>query len=114
MGESNKLVFFELADGQELSLPWQEGDTLMDVALDHNVPGILAQCGGGCTCCTCHCWVQGHWVEKLPPSHQDEIDMLEFAWGKRRGSRLACQIKLQPELAGLKVKVPPQQALNDN
>lgn len=82
----------------------------MDVALDNGVRGIQAQCGGGCTCCTCHCWVNQPWFDALCEPHQDEVDMLEYAWGYAADSRLACQIKLQENLQGITVRIPERQS----
>ena len=82
----------------------------MDAALDNGIAGIVAQCGGGCTCCTCHCWVQQPWLEQLSVPHQDELDMLEYAWGQRSDSRLACQVKLVAGLEGIRVDIPVQQS----
>ncbi|MEM8767322.1 MAG: 2Fe-2S ferredoxin [Pseudomonadota bacterium] len=85
------------------------GDSVMDGALDHNVPGILGQCGGGCTCCTCHCYVEPGWADQLPAPHPDELDLLEYALGRRPTSRLACQLTLTEALDGLEVEVPERQ-----
>ena len=82
----------------------------MDAALDNGIAGIKAQCGGGCTCCTCHCWVRQPWFEQLPTPHQDERDMLEYAWGKELNSRLSCQIELTERLDGIELDVPLQQS----
>ncbi len=82
----------------------------MDAALDNGVAGIKAQCGGGCTCCTCHCWVRRPWFEQLPPPHKDEFHMLEYAWGREANSRLSCQIELTDVLDGIEVDVPQQQS----
>ena len=82
----------------------------MDAALDNGIAGIKAQCGGGCTCCTCHCWVRQPWFERLPPPHQDERDMLDYAWGRGVNSRLSCQIELTDLLDGIEVDVPQQQS----
>ena len=103
-------VTFIQPDGQSETFESKPGDTLMDVALDNGVAGIKAQCGGGCTCCTCHCWVAVPWFEALPEPHKDELDMLEYAWGRAAGSRLACQVPLSSELDGIQVEVPAQQS----
>ncbi len=103
-------VTFELPDGSEQRCRAAAGETLMDAALDNGVPGIVAQCGGGCTCCTCHCWVLSPWLEQLPAPHRDERDMLEYAWGACRRSRLACQVTLVEALDGIRVQVPAQQS----
>lgn len=103
-------VTFVQADGSSETFVAGEGDTLMDVAFDNGVAGIIAQCGGGCTCCTCHCWVETPWFQKLKAPHPDELDMLDYAWGRRENSRLACQVELHTELDGITVRVPAQQA----
>ena len=103
-------VNFTLADGGRLTLSGAVGDTVLDVALDNNVPGILGQCGGGCTCCTCHCWIAPRWHAYLAAPHPDELDMLEYAWGYNQTSRLACQVVLDDRLEGLEVSIPEQQS----
>ncbi len=81
----------------------------MDGALDHNLPGILGQCGGGCTCSTCHCYVAPSWADRLPAPHPDELDLLAYALDRRPTSRLACQLKITEALDGLEVEVPQRQ-----
>ena len=103
-------ITFVLADGTHASFDAQSGDTLLDVALDNKIPGIVGQCGGGCTCCTCHVWIDSRWKEALPPAHRDEEDMLVYAWARDERSRLACQISVSASLAGIVVEVPEQQA----
>ena len=85
------------------------GDTLLDGALDNNIPGILGQCGGGCTCSTCHCYIEAPWFAKLPAPHPDERALLAYAEDPRPSSRLACQIKLSDDLDGLTVRLPERQ-----
>ena len=103
-------IHFQLADGSEISHAGPPGDSVMDVALDNGVAGIIGQCGGGCTCCTCHCWVEPAWLSLVNPPHPDELDMLEYAWGRAANSRLACQVVLKPELDGMMVRIPEQQS----
>ncbi|MCZ6870325.1 MAG: 2Fe-2S iron-sulfur cluster-binding protein [Gammaproteobacteria bacterium] len=86
------------------------GDTVMDCALDNSVRGIKAQCGGGCTCSTCHCYVESPWFEQLPPPISDEQDMLEFVWERRDNSRLSCQVFVDDDLDGIVVHIPEMQA----
>lgn len=85
------------------------GDSVMDGALDNNIPGIIGQCGGGCTCSTCHCYVAEAWFGQLPAPHPDELELLEYAIGHNARSRLACQIKLTEDLDGLTVRLPEYQ-----
>ncbi|MEM7079585.1 MAG: 2Fe-2S iron-sulfur cluster-binding protein [Pseudomonadota bacterium] len=103
-------IHFILSDGSRLSFEARPGDTVMDVALDNGVPGIIAQCGGGATCCTCHCWVRPPWSARFsePPSYEREL--LDYAWGMDEHSRLSCQLTLDAAHADLEVFVPEQQA----
>lgn len=108
-------VHFISVDGERRSFVAKSGDTLLDVALDNGVPGIHGQCGGGCTCCTCHCYIDESWLAKLNQPHQDELDMLAYAWQRQHGSRLACQVSLDAIAQGdgqteLRVTVPAQQS----
>jgi len=82
------------------------GDSVMDCAVDNGVPGIKAQCGGGCTCSTCHCYVREPWYARVGEAQGDEADILEFTPGHRRTSRLSCQIQLTPELDGIEIDIP--------
>lgn len=103
-------VTFIQPDGSAQTFAGSEGDTVMDVALDNNVVGIEAQCGGGCTCCTCHCWIPSPWFEALPAPHKDETDLLVYAWRRGAYSRLSCQIFLEPSLSGIRIEVPAEQS----
>ena len=103
-------VHFVLPSGEVMTYDGAVGDSLLDVALDNNVPGIIGQCGGGCTCCTCHVWVDEPPLEAFPPAHRDELDMLEYAWGRNESSRLSCQVRIEPDLQSITVSVPERQA----
>ena len=103
-------VRFTLSTGEELVHQGRVGESLLDVALDNGVPGIIGQCGGGATCCTCHCWVDAETLLKTPPPTQNELDMLEYAWGRDAQSRLACQIDLTDDLEAVHVTVPAEQS----
>lgn len=86
------------------------GQNLMQAAVDANLPGIQADCGGLLTCATCHVVVPGDWLAKLPAMTGDEDGMLAFtAQTREPGSRLSCQIMLTPELDGLQVTLPASQ-----
>jgi 2Fe-2S ferredoxin len=86
--------------------PVAVGDSVMDCALDNDVSGIKAQCGGGCTCSTCHCDVDSLWVERLSPQHPDEVELLSYVDEARENSRLSCQIIMSDDLDGIVVHVP--------
>ncbi|XOV81948.1 MAG: 2Fe-2S iron-sulfur cluster-binding protein [bacterium] len=103
-------VVFVLADGRRQACAAASGETVLDAALDNTVPGIIGQCGGGCTCCTCHVYVAQPWFDQLPGPHQDELDLLVYAHEAAANSRLACQLVLDQPLDGLVVQVPEAQA----
>lgn len=79
----------------------------MDCAVDNGVPGIAAQCGGGCTCSTCHAIVDGAWYPLVGEATGDERDILAFVPERQPRSRLTCQIVLHQGIDGLVVHVPP-------
>jgi len=83
-----------------------EGYSLMEGATRNGVAGIVAECMGGCACATCHVYVEPAWRDVVPPAADDEIAMLEYASEVAEGSRLACQIKVTPQIHGLVVRIP--------
>ena len=86
------------------------GLTVMEGAVNNNIPGIDADCGGACACSTCHVYVDPAWVGKLPEKEDMEIDMLDFAHEPdETRSRLTCQLKVTAELEGLVVQMPEKQ-----
>jgi len=84
--------------------------SVMEGALQNNIPGIDADCGGACACATCHVYVDEKWFDKLQKKEDAEQDMLDMAFEPKKNSRLACQITATDELDGLVVKVPSKQA----
>lgn len=101
-------ITFILKDGSRRSVDVDTEENLMQLASFNNVPGIEGACGGFCSCATCHVYVEsGH---ALPPPAADEHSMLSGTAAKRaKNSRLACQIKLNPSLDGLVVRMPERQ-----
>jgi 2Fe-2S ferredoxin len=85
------------------------GSTVMEAAIDNDVAGIVAECGGACSCATCHVYVDPDWIAKLPPPHPQEDGMLGCVIERRSTSRLSCQLVVKPELDGLVVEVAPEQ-----
>jgi ferredoxin, 2Fe-2S len=98
-------------DGTAHAIDVAMGDTVMRGALNHDLPGIVAECGGGLACATCHCYVDEAWAEVVGgPSSQDEADMLESTSAELRPtSRLSCQIEVTEALDGLIVHLPESQ-----
>ena len=80
----------------------------MRAAVDHNVPGIDADCGGACACATCHVYVDPDWLPKTGARTEMEESMISFAAATQENSRLSCQIPFTGELDGLKVTIAPE------
>jgi 2Fe-2S ferredoxin len=103
-----KIVFIEPGGARrEIEAPL--GITLMEVARQHAIAGIEAQCGGACACATCHVYIDPARFATLPPLEDMEQGMLETAWEPKPNSRLSCQIHMTADLAGLEVTVPARQ-----
>ena len=96
-------------DGNVRKVEAELGATVMETAINNDIPGILATCGGSCSCATCHVYVDDVWVEKLPAPQLEESDMLDTAHDLKDNSRLSCQIVVTEELDGLTVTTPPRQ-----
>ncbi|ANH05597.1 MULTISPECIES: 2Fe-2S iron-sulfur cluster-binding protein [Shinella] len=103
-------ITFVEHDGSRHVVEAAAGMTLMEAARDDDVRGILAECGGACSCSTCHVYVAPEWVDRLPAISALEQDMLDFAHDPDPArSRLSCQIKLTDTLDGLLVDLPERQ-----
>jgi len=103
-------IRFIHADERVQDIQTETGQSLMKAAVDADVAGIEADCGGSLTCATCHVIVAAEWAARLPPPVADEVDMLDFAASPvQPESRLSCQIRLVPELDGLVVRLPATQ-----
>ena len=85
------------------------GLSVMEGAVQNNIPGIDADCGGSCACATCHVYVDEKWFSKLPNKEDAEEDMLDMAFEPNKSSRLTCQITVIDDLDGLVVKMPSKQ-----
>ena len=103
-----KITYIEF-DGTEHIVEAENGETVMESAIQNSVPGIDADCGGACACATCHVYVDKKWVDKAGKSEPMEQDMLDFAFEVSDQSRLSCQIKVSDELNGLIVRLPEKQ-----
>lgn len=96
-------------NGKEHRLEADIGKSVMQSAIDALVPGILADCGGSCSCATCHCYVDDDWFERLPAAESTEREMLECALDPQPNSRLSCQIRVTPQTDGLVIRLPKSQ-----
>jgi 2Fe-2S ferredoxin len=103
-----KMTYVE-ADGTEHDVDVPVGLSVMEGALNNGVPGIDADCGGACSCATCHVHVDADWIDRVGPPSADERDMLEFAVDVADNSRLSCQIGMRASLEGLIVHLPVSQ-----
>jgi len=103
-----KITFIE-HDGTVHEIEAEIGSTVMESAIKGGVTSIVAECGGSCTCSTCHVYVDEAWRDKLPAASPEEEDQLDFAFDLQPSSRLSCQIKVTEALDGLVVRTPSYQ-----
>ena len=96
-------------DNQIHTVEVQAGLTVMEGAVQNDIPGIDADCGGGMACATCHVYVNDEWFDKIPSKEDGEEDMLDMAFEPKKNSRLSCQITISNELDGLIVNIPSKQ-----
>lgn len=103
------VITFIEPDGTRQEVEAQPGATLMETAIRNGVRGVVAECGGACTCATCHVYVDDVWLSVTGGPSPMEEDMLDFAFEVEDNSRLSCQIRIRDELDGLVVRVPRRQ-----
>ena len=102
-------ITYITSDNQTHTVEVQNGLTVMEGAVQNDIPGIDADCGGGMACATCHVYVKDDWFNKLPKKAEGEDDMLDQAYEPSPKSRLSCQITVSDELNGLIVNLPEKQ-----
>ena len=102
-------IIFNTHDNKTHTIEVRNGLTVMEGAVQNDVPGIDADCGGGMACATCHVYVKEDWIDKLPLKEDGEEDMLDMAFEPKSNSRLSCQITVSDELDGLIVNIPSKQ-----
>jgi len=103
-----KITYIENS-GNKKTIEVSNGLTVMEGAVQNDIPGIDADCGGGMACATCHVYVTEEWFDKLPKKEDGEEDMLDMAFEPKKNSRLSCQIIVSDELDGLIVSTPSKQ-----
>jgi 2Fe-2S ferredoxin len=97
-------------NGTQHQVEVPDGNSVMQGATNNTIAGIVAECGGGLACATCHCYVDDAWIDRVGPPSEAEMQMLESAADERkRGSRLSCQISVSDDLDGLVVRLPATQ-----
>ena len=103
-------ITYKNKSGNSKTLEVEKGLTVMEGAIQNNVPGIDADCGGSMACATCHVYVEEKWLSKLPKAEEGEIDMIDMAFEPKKNSRLSCQLIVTDEMDGLEVTTPEKQS----
>ena len=103
-----KITFIGFNDSSH-TVEVANGLTVMEGAVQNDIPGIDADCGGSMACATCHVYVKEEWFNKIPKKEDGEEDMLDMAYQPNKFSRLSCQIIVSDELDGLTVNIPEKQ-----
>ena len=103
-----KITYID-STGNQKTIEVDKGLSVMEGAVQNNIPGIDADCGGGMACATCHVYVKEDWFNKLPKAEDSEQDMIDMAFEPKKNSRLSCQLIVSEELEGLVVTTPSKQ-----
>ena len=103
-----KVTYIENS-GNSHTIEIENGLSVMEGAVQNDIPGIDADCGGGMACATCHVYIKEEWFDKLPKKEEGEEDMLDMAFEPNKFSRLSCQLIVSDELDGLTVSLPTKQ-----
>ena len=103
-------VVYITGDGERHEVELENGYSVMEGAINNNIDGIVAECGGACACATCHAYIDEAWIGKLAEMDDMEDSMLDAAYERKDNSRLTCQIEMSDELDGLIVHVADNEA----
>jgi len=103
-----RIVFIE-ANGMDYEVEAESGLSLMENAVRNAIPGIVAECGGSCSCATCHVYIDEAWLNRVGSANTIEQEMLDFAYDTQPNSRLSCQIRVTDAFDGLTVRIPERQ-----
>ena len=96
--------------GNSKTIEVENGLSVMEGAIQNDIPGIDADCGGSMACATCHVYVEEKWLDKLPKAEEGEIDMIDMAFEPKKNSRLSYQLIVNEKLDGLQVTTPEKQS----
>ena len=102
-------IIYKDYQGTSKTIEVESGFTVMEGAIQKEIPGIDADCGGSMACATCHVYVDEKWIDKIPKAEDAEIDMIDMAFEPKKNSRLSCQIIVNEQLDGLVVTTPEKQ-----
>ena len=103
-------IIYNDPQGNSKSIEVDNGLSVMEGAIQNDIPGIDADCGGSMACATCHVYVEEKWLDKLPKAEDAEVDMIDMAYEPKKNSRLSCQLIVSNELDGLIVTTPTKQS----
>lgn len=103
-----KIIFVNHDNSRE-EVTVASGTSVMQAAINNGIDAMVAECGGACSCATCHCYIDPIWLAKVAPASSTEADMLECVVNPQENSRLGCQIVIQDELDGIIIKLPESQ-----
>ena len=103
-------VIYKDFQGNSKTIEVENGLSVMEGAIQNNIPGIDADCGGSMACSTCHVYVEDKWLNKLPKIEDAEVDMIDMAYEPKKNSRLSCQLIVSDEIDGLIVTTPEKQS----
>ena len=96
--------------GNSKTINVNNGLSIMEGAIQNEIPGIDADCGGAMACATCHVYIKDEWFDKIPKAEDGENDMIDMAFEPKKNSRLSCQLIVSDELDGLVVTTPKKQS----
>ena len=102
-------ITYKNFSGNSKTIEVENGLSVMEGAIQNDIPGIDADCGGSMACATCHVYVEEKWFNKLPKAEDAEVDMIDMAFEPKKNSRLSCQLIVNDELDGLEVTTPEKQ-----
>jgi ferredoxin, 2Fe-2S len=103
-----RIVFVDHS-GERREVNVASGLSVMQGAVDNLLEGIIGECGGSCSCATCHCYIDDAWLEKVGPAMNGEKAMLDCVFDPQPNSRLACQVLITEDLDGLVIRLPETQ-----
>ena len=103
-------ITYQDNQGNSKTIEIENGLTVMEGAIQNDIPGIDADCGGSMACATCHVYVEEKWLNKLPKAEEAEIDMIDMAYEPKKNSRLSCQIIATDDIDGLIITTPKKQS----
>ena len=98
-------IIYLTTDGVRHEVDVETGYSVMEGAINNEIDGIVAECGGACACATCHSYIDDAWLDKLPDMDDMEDSMLDAAFERKSNSLLTCQLEVSEALDGLVVHV---------